>query len=46
MVLVDTLSINVRNPFWGQDSDKYNPDRFKHIKKTDVGTHRPTYTGI
>lgn len=36
MVLVDTLSINVRNGFWGPDSDKYNPDRFKNIKQTDA----------
>ncbi|EED12035.1 hypothetical protein TSTA_001070 [Talaromyces stipitatus ATCC 10500] len=36
MVLVDTLSINVQNPFWGSDSDRYNQDRFKSIKQTDL----------
>ncbi|EED13062.1 cytochrome P450 monooxigenase GliC-like, putative [Talaromyces stipitatus ATCC 10500] len=36
MVLVDTLSINVRNPFWAPDSNRYNPDRFKNIKQTDL----------
>jgi hypothetical protein len=47
MVLVDTLAINVRNPFWGADSNTYNPDRFKTIKQTEVssrGTQRHSGT--
>jgi hypothetical protein len=37
MILVDTLAINVRNPFWGRDSEAFNPSRFKTIKQSDVG---------
>ncbi|KAL2751984.1 hypothetical protein ACRALDRAFT_1058816 [Sodiomyces alcalophilus JCM 7366] len=36
MVLVDVLSINVRNPFWGDDSEDFRPSRFKNIKATDL----------
>lgn len=36
MVLVDTYAINVRNPFWGPNSEEYDPSRFKNVKSTDV----------
>ncbi|RYP42067.1 hypothetical protein DL767_000579 [Monosporascus sp. MG133] len=36
MVLVDVLAINVRNPFWGSDSEDFRPSRFQNIKPTDV----------
>jgi hypothetical protein len=36
MIIVDTLAINVRNPFWGTDSESFNPSRFKTIKQSDV----------
>lgn len=36
MVVVDTLAINVRNPFWGPDSAEFKPDRFKTIKQSDM----------
>ncbi|KAI6778358.1 uncharacterized protein J7T54_000476 [Emericellopsis cladophorae] len=41
MVLVDTLAINVRNPFWGSDRNTYNPDRFKTVKQTEVSGRIP-----
>ncbi|KAK4200401.1 cytochrome P450 [Triangularia verruculosa] len=36
MVVVDVLAINVRNPFWGPDSESFNPSRFKTIKQSDL----------
>ncbi|EFY94492.2 Cytochrome P450 CYP5334A1 [Metarhizium robertsii ARSEF 23] len=36
MVLVDVLAINVRNPFWGSDSEEFRPSRFENIKPTDL----------
>lgn len=36
MVVVDTLAINTRNPFWGPNSESFDPSRFKNIKKADV----------
>ncbi|UKZ70826.1 uncharacterized protein TrAtP1_011795 [Trichoderma atroviride] len=36
MVLVDTYAINVRNPFWGPNSEEYDPNRFRNLKSTDL----------
>ncbi|KAG6358660.1 hypothetical protein INS49_012178 [Diaporthe citri] len=36
MVLADVLAVNVRNPFWGKDSESFNPSRFKAIKPSDL----------
>ena len=35
-ILVDVLAINVRNPFWGANSDAFDPSRLKNIKQSDV----------
>ncbi|RMZ66109.1 cytochrome P450 monooxygenase [Pyrenophora seminiperda CCB06] len=35
-VLVDVLAINVRNPFWGPNSEAFDPGRLKNIKPSDV----------
>jgi hypothetical protein len=35
-ILVDILAINVRNPFWGLNSDSFDPSRLKGIKQSDV----------
>ncbi|KAI0469850.1 cytochrome P450 monooxygenase GliC2 [Xylariaceae sp. FL0804] len=35
-ILVDVLGINVRNPFWGKDSELFIPSRFKTIKQSDL----------
>ena len=40
MVLVDVLAINVRNRFWGPDSELFKPARFKTIKQSDVSCFR------
>jgi hypothetical protein len=44
MVLVDTLALNVRNPFWGPDSESFRPDRFKDIKQSDVRILSPPHS--
>ncbi|KAB8228304.1 cytochrome P450 [Aspergillus alliaceus] len=36
MVLVDVFAINVRNPFWGSDSEEFRPSRFQNMKPTDL----------
>ncbi|EXU95950.1 cytochrome P450 [Metarhizium robertsii] len=43
MVLVDVLAINVRNPFWGSDSEEFRPSRFENIKPTDVQIYIPHF---
>ena len=40
-VLVDVLGINVRNPFWGANSESFDPTRFKTIKQSDVCVRFP-----
>lgn len=35
-IVVDTLEINVNNPFWGRDSHSFNPERFNNIKQADL----------
>ncbi|KAK3988694.1 cholesterol 24-hydroxylase [Cladorrhinum sp. PSN332] len=35
-VLLDVLAINVRNPFWGTNSEAYDPSRLKGIKQSDL----------
>ncbi|CRL17417.1 Cytochrome P450 [Penicillium camemberti] len=35
-VLVDVLGLNIRNPFWGANSEAFNPSRFKAIKQSDL----------
>ncbi|KAI8942364.1 hypothetical protein NX059_000439 [Plenodomus lindquistii] len=35
-ILVDVLAINVRNPFWGKNSEAFDPARLKNIKQSDV----------
>jgi hypothetical protein len=45
MVLVDTYAINVRNPFWGPNSEEYDPNRFRNLKSTDVSFHMPDVGG-
>lgn len=35
-ILVDVLAINVRNPFWGSQSDSFDPSRLKAIKQSDL----------
>ncbi|OCK86108.1 cytochrome P450 [Lepidopterella palustris CBS 459.81] len=35
-VVVDTLAINVRNPFWGEDSHLFKPERFSYIKSAEL----------
>ncbi|CEJ81071.1 hypothetical protein VHEMI01221 [[Torrubiella] hemipterigena] len=35
-ILVDVLAINVRNPFWGKDSESFNPSRLIGIKPSDL----------
>ncbi|KAA8619666.1 Cytochrome P450 [Pyrenophora tritici-repentis] len=35
-ILVDVLAINVRNPFWGRNSEAYDPDRLKDIKPSNL----------
>ncbi|KAL9084057.1 MAG: hypothetical protein Q9165_008258 [Trypethelium subeluteriae] len=34
--VIDTYNLNVRNPFWGQDTKEYKPERFSKYSKTDV----------
>ncbi|PSR77225.1 cytochrome P450 [Coniella lustricola] len=36
MVLVDVNAINIRNAFWGKDSEEFRPSRFKGIKPSDL----------
>ena len=45
-VLVDVLGINVRNPFWGDDSESFDPTRFKTIKQSDVCVRFPNISSI
>ncbi|KAL8882139.1 MAG: hypothetical protein Q9198_000811 [Flavoplaca austrocitrina] len=35
-ILVDVLAINVRNPFWGANSESFDPSRLKNIKLSDL----------
>ncbi|KAF2121668.1 cytochrome P450 monooxygenase GliC2 [Lophiotrema nucula] len=35
-ILLDVLAINVRNPFWGTNSETFNPSRLKNIKSSDL----------
>nr|BAZ95825.1 P450 cpaC [Curvularia pallescens] len=35
-ILVDVLAINVRNPFWGKNSEAFDPSRLKNIKQSDL----------
>ncbi|KXX75965.1 Cholesterol 24-hydroxylase [Madurella mycetomatis] len=35
-ILVDVLAINVRNPFWGANSEAFDPSRLKGIKQSDL----------
>ncbi|QGA13934.1 hypothetical protein EYB26_001586 [Talaromyces marneffei] len=35
-VVVDTIAINIDNPFWGEDSHKFRPERFKGISPIDM----------
>lgn len=48
-VVVDTLAINVDNPFWGDDSHEFRPERFKGIDPIDVSVesnkHEPKLGG-
>ena len=34
--IIDSLALNVRNPFWGQDTLDYRPTRFFTIQNTDI----------
>ncbi|KAK2741488.1 hypothetical protein FQN57_005621 [Myotisia sp. PD_48] len=34
--IVDSYALNIRNPFWGEDSEKYRPDRFFEHKATET----------
>ncbi|MCJ1286803.1 hypothetical protein MMC26_006149 [Xylographa opegraphella] len=35
-ILLDVLAINVRNPFWGANSETFYPSRLKDIKPSDL----------
>jgi cytochrome P450 len=35
-IVVDTIAINIDNPFWGEDSNEFRPERFKGINPIDV----------
>ncbi|MCJ1415171.1 hypothetical protein MMC32_001502 [Xylographa parallela] len=35
-ILLDVLAINVRNPFWGANSETFDPSRLKDIKPSDL----------
>ncbi|ORY18406.1 cytochrome P450 monooxygenase GliC2 [Clohesyomyces aquaticus] len=35
-ILLDVLAINVRNPFWGPDSEAFKPSRFKSLKSSEL----------
>ncbi|MCJ1446796.1 MAG: hypothetical protein MMC23_007303 [Stictis urceolatum] len=35
-VIVDTIAINIRNAFWGHDSNRFNPTRFASIKLSEL----------
>ncbi|KAI1194822.1 cytochrome P450 monooxygenase GliC2 [Nemania serpens] len=35
-ILLDIHAINVRNPFWGANSEDFDPSRLKHIKPSDL----------
>ncbi|KUL82974.1 hypothetical protein ZTR_10297 [Talaromyces verruculosus] len=35
-VVVDTIAINIDNPFWGDDSHEFRPERFKGINQIDM----------
>ncbi|KAK3373150.1 cytochrome P450 monooxygenase GliC2 [Lasiosphaeria ovina] len=35
-ILVDVLAINVRNPFWGANSESFEPSRLKNIKPSEL----------
>ncbi|RYP16123.1 hypothetical protein DL765_005324 [Monosporascus sp. GIB2] len=35
-ILVDVLAINVRNPFWGPNSESFEPSRLKNIKTSEL----------
>ena len=34
--IVDTLALNIRNPYWGDDTDVYRPSRFLHRKRSEM----------
>ncbi|RJE25395.1 Cytochrome P450 [Aspergillus sclerotialis] len=34
--IVDAYALNIRNSFWGDDSDQYRPDRFFKVKGTEA----------
>ncbi|KAF1362643.1 cytochrome p450 monooxygenase GliC [Lizonia empirigonia] len=36
MVIVDTYGLNIRNPFWGDKSHEYIPERFLGLKPAQV----------
>ncbi|CZT23686.1 related to trichodiene oxygenase cytochrome P450 [Ramularia collo-cygni] len=36
MVIVDTYGLNMRNPFWGNNSHQYMPERFLGIKASQL----------
>lgn len=48
-VVVDTIAINIDNPFWGDDSHEFRPERFKGINPIDVSMesnkHEPNLGG-
>ena len=34
--IIDSLALNIRNPFWGQDTLEYRPTRFLMIQNSDI----------
>jgi cytochrome P450 len=35
-IVVDTHSLNLRNPFWGTDREQYRPSRFLELETLDI----------
>ena len=37
--IIDSYALNIRNPYWGNDSSKYRPTRFLERNKTETRYH-------
>ncbi|CAO2652183.1 Nn.00g004660.m01.CDS01 [Neocucurbitaria sp. VM-36] len=37
--VIDSYALNIRNPYWGEDREKYLPDRFLSGDRTDARYH-------
>ncbi|KAF4633879.1 hypothetical protein G7Y89_g4249 [Cudoniella acicularis] len=35
-IIIDAMAVNIRNPFWGADSQHFRPQRFMNIKESEL----------